>query len=106
MNQKTAGAPSVPRSIFLYDMNMITMDPDKLFFPKELSNVIGLSKNEIAFLKKRGCPFYGRKTSVRWVREFLAEKAGAPMPPQPAHPRYSTSCIPSEPDACCDLLAA
>lgn len=53
------------------------LDIDTLQFPQELAPVIGLSKNEIAFLKRRGCPFYGRKTTVRWVREFLAKEAGA-----------------------------
>jgi len=56
------------------------LDPDKLFFPCDLVEAVGLSKNEIAFLKRRGCPFYGRKTSLRWVREFLAQETGAKPP--------------------------
>jgi hypothetical protein len=55
-------------------------DPWKLHFPVELVDTIGLSKNEIAFLKKRGCPFHGKKTCVAWVRDFLAKAAGAPSP--------------------------
>ena len=56
------------------------LDPDKLFFPCELVEAVGLSKNEIAYLKRKGCPFYGRKTSLRWVREFLAKETGAKPP--------------------------
>lgn len=62
-------------------------DPDKLHFPVELVPVIGLSKNEIAFLRKRGCPFFGRKTTVRWVREFIAKQAGALATLPPEHPQ-------------------
>lgn len=61
-------------------------DPWKLHFPVELVDTIGLSKNEIAFLKKRGCPFHGKKTCVAWVRDFLAKAAGGPSPLHPAHP--------------------
>lgn len=56
------------------------LDPDKLFFPCDLVESVGLSKNEIAYLKRKGCPFYGRKTSLRWVREFLAKETGAKPP--------------------------
>ena len=64
---------------------MNSIDLDTLQFPQALAPAIGLSKNEIAFLKKKGCPFYGRKTSLRWVREFLARQAGAGgTPPCPS----------------------
>ncbi len=53
------------------------IDPDRLEYPAKIADVIGLSTNEIAFLKKEGCPFYGRKTTVAWVRAFIAQKAGA-----------------------------
>jgi hypothetical protein len=62
-------------------------DPWKLHFPVELVDVIGLSKNEIAFLKKRGCPFHGKKTCVAWVRDFLAKAAGGPSPLQIERPQ-------------------
>jgi hypothetical protein len=61
-------------------------DPWTLHFPVELVEIIGLSKNEIAFLKKKGCPFHGRKTCVAWVRDFLAKSAGGPSQPLPGHP--------------------
>ena len=61
------------------------MDPWKLQFPVEMVETIGLSKNEIAFLKKKGCPFHGRKTCVAWVRDFLAKSAGGPWQPPPEH---------------------
>jgi len=51
-------------------------DIDTLYFPNEITNEIGLSINEITHLKKRGCPFHGRKTTIRWVRIFLAKCAG------------------------------
>lgn len=50
-------------------------DPEKLRFPLELVSIIGLSRNEILFLRRKGCKFVGRKTCVRWVREFLNEQA-------------------------------
>ncbi len=56
------------------------LDIDKLFFPSEIQGVIGLCVNEINFLKKRGCRFFGRKTTIRWVREFIAHQAGAGAP--------------------------
>ena len=46
---------------------------EKLFFPKELVSEIGMCKQQIAYLRHRGCRFYGRKTSVKWIREFLNE---------------------------------
>jgi len=54
-------------------MSEFEADQERLAFPCDLAPVIGLSKNEIAFLKRKGCPFYGRKTTVRWVREALRE---------------------------------
>jgi hypothetical protein len=53
-----------------------TIDPDRLEFPSVIAPIVGLSTNEITFLKKRGCPFYGRKTSVRWVRDFVSRRRG------------------------------
>ena len=74
-------------------------DQDKLAFPCDLADVIGLSKNEIAFLKRKGCPFFGRKTTVRWVRDFIAHQAGAPRLPQNEHPTGSASNTRREPGA-------
>lgn len=75
-------------------MSEFELDQERLAFPCDLAPVIGLSKNEIAFLKRKGCPFYGRKTTVRWVREFLALQAGAPTPLLPEHRRDSASNTP------------
>jgi hypothetical protein len=61
---------------YRFKKNPSTKDIDTLFFPNEITNEIGLSINEITHLKKRGCPFHGRKTSIRWVRLFLAKCAG------------------------------
>ncbi len=67
------------------------IDLEKLHYPAEIVDVIGLSKNEINFLKTKGCPFFGRKTTVRWVREFIAKEAGAqPEPLPPVHPSATT----------------
>lgn len=52
-------------------------DLDRMAFPKELAPILGLSIRELAYLKAKGCPFYGRKTTLRWVRAFLAREAGA-----------------------------
>jgi len=66
-------------------------DFDTLRFPSEIEEVIGLSRNEIGFLKKKGCPFFGRKTTIRWVREFIAKAAGAtPVSSEPLHHTEST----------------
>lgn len=45
---------------------------DRLFYPKEIAGEIGICKQRIAFLKHKGCRFVGRKTTIRWVREFLS----------------------------------
>lgn len=58
-------------------MSADVQDKDKLYFPAEIAAVIGLSVNEIGHLKKLGCPFHGRKTTIRWVRSFIARLAGA-----------------------------
>jgi len=49
----------------------ITFDLDTLFFPAEISHVIGMSAGEINALRAKGCKFHGRKTTIRWVREFI-----------------------------------
>ena len=52
------------------------IDIDRLEFPQAIAKIIGLRKETINFWKKRGCPFVGRKTTVRWVRQFMATLAG------------------------------
>lgn len=44
---------------------------DKLFYPKEIVDEIGICKQRISFLKHKGCRFYGRKTTIRWVRDYI-----------------------------------
>ncbi len=80
-------------------MSQYELDPDRLGFPCDLAPVIGLSKNEIAFLKRKGCPFFGRKTTVRWVRDFIARQAGAPTPQPPEHQTNSAWNRPHAPTA-------
>src|SRR5258707_1268880 len=53
-----------------------TTDKDTLFFPTEIAVIIGMSGSEINALKKRGCNFLGRKTTIRWVREWIKKEAG------------------------------
>lgn len=66
------------------------IDPDRLEWPKNLAPHVGLHPNQIQFLKAKGCPYYGRKTTLRWVRAFLAEAAGAQaLSPSPSeHPQH------------------
>jgi hypothetical protein len=61
------------------NLNLKSVDyknPDTLYFPCEITHEIGLSKNEISFLKKKGCQFHNRKTTINWVRSFLGQRAG------------------------------
>jgi len=55
-------------------------DPNTFYFPCEITGEIGYSRNEISFLKKKGCRFVGRKTTINWVREFLAQMAEEQVP--------------------------
>jgi len=52
-------------------------DLERFYFPAEIVDDLGLPKNYINALKRRGCPFVGKKTSILWVRAFLAKEAGA-----------------------------
>lgn len=52
-------------------------DPEKLHFPKEITEEIGLPKNTINNLKRKGCKFFGKKTCIKWVREFIEAEAVA-----------------------------
>ena len=56
------------------------IDIDRLEWPKNLAPHVGLQAGQIAFLKRKGCPFYGRKTTLLWVRSFIAKEAGAADP--------------------------
>jgi len=56
--------------------SVVVVDIDRLEFPKALSSIIGLRKETISYWKKLGCRFVGRKTSVRWVREFMNTISG------------------------------
>jgi hypothetical protein len=50
---------------------------DQLEFPKYLSPIVGLSKERINWMKHQGCKFFGRKTKLRWINEFLEVAGGA-----------------------------
>jgi hypothetical protein len=52
------------------------IDIDRLEFPKAIAKIIGLRKETINFWKKLGCRFVGRKTTVRWVRDFMTTLSG------------------------------
>lgn len=53
------------------------LDPERLYYPSAIAGEIGLSANEINAMKKRGCPFYGLKTTIAWVRLFVAREQQA-----------------------------
>ena len=55
-------------------------DVQKMEFPEAIADDIGFRKEYINNLKRKGCPFVGRKTCILWVREFLAREAGAAPP--------------------------
>ena len=76
---------------FMSRVKKTQKDIDKLYFPNEITEDIGLSINEITFLKKKGCHFYGRKTTIRWVRVFIATQAGLLDSMPPACHDYLTS---------------
>ena len=44
---------------------------DQLAFPKQLAPIIGYCAWSIGAMKKAGCRFLGRKTTRRWIREFV-----------------------------------
>ena len=71
-----------------------------LQYPKFIAEEIGLSTNEINALKKKGCPFLGRKTSVAIVRAFLHQTMGAEsVLGLPAHHQHSNGSKSDEPTA-------
>ena len=60
--------------------NISLIDLDRLQFPQEIAHIIGARKETINFWKKKGCPFLNRKTTIRWVREFMAKEVGVVSP--------------------------
>lgn len=68
---------------------MIT-DDLTLFFPADIAHTIGMSAPEINAAKAQGCRFFGKKTCIRWVREWIDAKAtpapaGSPAAATSAH---------------------
>lgn len=49
------------------------MSEETLQYPVHIAEEIGLHPNEINAFKGRGCRFLGKKTCVRWVREYLRD---------------------------------
>jgi len=58
----------------------VRINPNRLYFPYQLVEEVGLCRRSIAFLKKKGCKFFGRKTKIVWINEFLEEQARALSP--------------------------
>ncbi len=75
---KWAGVSTPQNSIKLHHPNQTgaIIDPDKLEFPVYLADIIGLRKETISYWKKLGCKFVGRKTTVRWVRQYMDSISG------------------------------
>lgn len=53
------------------------MNEDTLQYPAKIVKEVGLSVGEINALKQKGCPFFGRKTTLRVVRAFIYRMMGA-----------------------------
>ena len=53
------------------------IDPEKLEFPKHLAPYVGLSRERVSWMKHQGCKYFGRKTKLRWIKEFLEVEAVA-----------------------------
>src|SRR5439155_9202010 len=64
------------------DGERIALRLDTLAFPKHLAREIGYCAWSIGMMKKAGCRFCGRKTTIRWVRQFLT-----------SHPDFKTSTV-------------
>ncbi len=76
-------------------------DPDILCFPSQLRDAVGISGEGIAYLKKLGCPYFGKRTTLRWVRLFLARESGAAALAEAVLAEYSSvasECKSSSPD--------
>jgi hypothetical protein len=50
-------------------------EKERLAYPHEIADVIGLSWIQISALKSKGCEFVGQKTTILWVREYLKVQA-------------------------------
>ncbi|HMJ06902.1 MAG TPA: hypothetical protein VK474_11650 [Chthoniobacterales bacterium] len=48
---------------------------ETLYFPGQITVEIGLPVHAINAMKHRGCKFFGKKTTIRWVREFVEWEA-------------------------------
>ena len=67
------------------------MSDETFQYPAKIAEELGISTNEINRLKKKGCPFLGRKTSVRIVRAFLYQSMGVgSLTGLSAYPPHST----------------
>lgn len=53
-------------------------DAETLQYPAKIAPILGMHKNEVNALRKKGCRFYGRKTSLAWVREYLRQVTEPP----------------------------
>lgn len=47
------------------------MSARTLQFPSELVEEVGLNVKEINSFKGKGCRFYGKKTCLQWVMDYL-----------------------------------
>jgi len=63
--------------------------PDTLYFPHEITQEIGMCRNRIANLKRLGCKFHGRKTTINWVRAFLSQTAEEQVLHRPLNRQHS-----------------
>lgn len=79
-----------PRQLAKSKMSTFTLQ-----YPAKIAEEIGLSPNQINNFKKHGCRFFGRKTSVAWVREHLdrVTKAVESESALASHPQHSTGSI-------------
>lgn len=76
------------------ERKMNSTDDETLQYPAKIANQIGLSKNEINAMKRQGCPFRGRKTSVKLVRAYLYRTMGVEsLIALDARPQHSAGSI-------------
>lgn len=73
------------------------MNARTLQFPSELSEEVGLHPNEINSFKGKGCKFYGRKTCLQWVMDYLDAITEAGSSSEPCEHRQRSagnkSCV-------------
>ena len=58
----------------------LSMNDLTLQYPVKIAAEIGLHVNEINSFKGKGCRFFGRKTCVAWVREYLHKVTATELP--------------------------